>query len=81
MLPKRGILKGRARMIEQQVLLSVSCPGCKTTHDIAVPRLWLKNEVESDRDVGLYCIHSNASWKMTEDEKRNTRKAFSDLIL
>jgi hypothetical protein len=64
-----------------QVLLSVDCPGCRRNHDIAVPKHWLREKLEEDGDVKLYCITSDASWSMTDQEKRNTRKAFAAGIL
>lgn len=66
---------------ETQILLLVACPGCKISHSVAVPRLWLKNELDGGRDVRLYCVRSDASWSMTEEEKANTRKAFAEGIL
>ena len=69
-------------MIEDpQTVLLVDCPGCKRKHDIAVPKQWLKEKLESGGDVRLYCITSDASWSMTNQEKRNTRKAFAAGIL
>ncbi len=66
---------------EREILLSVDCPGCKVKHEIAVRRNWLKTELETGRGVRLYCIRSDASWNMSDPEKRNMRKAFADGIL
>jgi hypothetical protein len=65
----------------RQVLLRVSCPGCKAQHDIAVNRDVLKRELEAGGDVELYCITSDRSWCMSYLEKRNTRNAFAKGIL
>lgn len=58
-------------------LIMIDCPACKKKHQLAVNRRYLREAAEGTGDVQLYCLASNATWKMSEAEKQNTRKAFA----
>jgi len=64
-----------------KVILSVFCPGCNFKHEVVVDREYLKTGIQPGRDVELYCIRTDRAWHMTDEEKRNTLKAFADGLL